>query len=60
MLEDPRNISYFTAMTAKIWVEEQAKARDSVSEAPQPFLFLKATEDGVIRNDYVDDFCTLA
>ena len=31
VLTDPRNVDFFTAMTARLWVEEQDKARTSIA-----------------------------
>ena len=60
ILEDPRNVNHFTATTARMWIEQQELARTSISEAPQPICFIAATEDGVVRNDYIEDFAELS
>ena len=58
---DPRNVCYFTAMTARIWIEEQEKAKQSVKETTVPMCFMIATHDGgntdgVVRNDYIEQY----
>jgi len=60
IFEDTRNLEFFTAMTARLWVEEQETARTSIAEAPMPICFITATEDGVVRNDYIEEFAALA
>uniref|UniRef100_A0A7S3HUJ0 Serine aminopeptidase S33 domain-containing protein n=1 Tax=Favella ehrenbergii TaxID=182087 RepID=A0A7S3HUJ0_9SPIT len=59
ILNDSRNVNFFTATTARLWVEQQELARSSVAHAPQPFCFIAATGDGVVRNDYIEDFADL-
>ena len=53
IFEDPRNVDFFTAITARLWCEEQELSRTSIAEAPQPICFIEATLDGVVRNDYI-------
>ena len=57
--EDDRNIGFFTAVTARIWNEEQAKVRQSCQEAPQPMCFIEAKEDETVRNDYIQEYAKL-
>lgn len=56
IFEDSRNVLFFTAVTAKLWVEEQAVARTNLEQCPQPFCFIAASKDGVVRNDYIKDY----
>ena len=58
--EDPRNLLFFTARTAKIWVEEQQEARANIEQVPQPICFIAASKDGVVRNDYIEEFARLS
>lgn len=60
IFEDPRNVLFFTATTAKIWVEEQDVARANIENAPQPVCFIAASKDGVVRNDYIEEFSRLS
>lgn len=60
IFDDKRNLNAFTARLAKLWVEMQEDARTSISEAPMPICFIIAREDGVVRNDYIEDFANLA
>jgi len=56
IFEDPRNLDFFTATTAKLWIEEQELSRNSAAQAPQPLCYIIASEDGVVRNDYIEEF----
>lgn len=60
IFEDERNLNHFTARLAKIWVEMQNVAKTNVAEATQPICFIIAREDGVVRNDYIEDYAGLA
>ena len=60
IFEDPRNLLFFTARTAKIWVEEQQAARNNIEECPQPMCFIAASKDGVVRNDYIEEYSRLS
>lgn len=60
IFEDERNLLFFTATTAKIWVEEQQVSRQNCEQAPQPICFIAAKKDGVVRNDYIQDFSRLS
>ena len=54
--EDPRSLGFFTVKTALIWIEEQRKALEAIKQAPQPICFIAAGGDGVVRNDYIEQF----
>ena len=43
VLTDPRNVDFFTATTARAWVEEQDKARTSIGRIAQPICFVTAS-----------------
>ena len=58
--EDQKALDFFTAKTALIWIEEQRKALESIKQAPQPICFIAAGGDGVVRNDYIEQFSQLA
>ena len=60
IFDDERNVLFFTANTAKIWVEEQQVSRQNCEQAPQPMCFIAAQKDGVVRNDYIQDFSSLS
>lgn len=60
IFEDKRNLLFFTARTARIWVEEQQAAREVIEHVPQPFCFIAASKDGVVRNDYIEDYFRLS
>lgn len=60
ILEDTRIVNFFTATTARMWVEEQALARSSIAETPLPLCFITASADGVVRNDYIEEFSNAA
>lgn len=60
IFEDPRNLLFFTATTAKLWVEEQAVAKQNIEASPLPFCFVAASKDGVVRNDYIRDYAQLS
>ena len=55
LFSDPRNLTFFTAVTARLWVEQQALAPTSVAQTSLPLCFIKAEKDGVVRNDYIED-----
>lgn len=59
IFEDKRNVLHFTAVTAKLWVEEQAVSRENIKQVPQPFCFVAASKDGVVRNDYIQEYVQL-
>ena len=58
--EDPRSLGFFTVKTALVWIEEQRKALEAIKQAPQPICFIAAGGDGVVRNDYIEQFSQLA
>ena len=60
IFHDPREIGFFTAMTARIWVEEQKIARESIQQAPMPICFIVAEKENCVRNDYIEEFSRLA
>lgn len=60
IFSDKRYLDFFTATTARLWVEEQEKARESVSLAPQPMCFVLGEAENVVRNDYIEEFYGLS
>ena len=48
---DETFVSKFTARGAKLWIEEQEKAQQSLLETEVPFLIVEAEKDDVVRND---------
>ena len=59
IFHDPREIGFFTAKTARIWVEEQKIARESIQQAPMPICFIVAEKENCVRNDYIEEFSRL-
>ena len=43
----------FTARCGVLWIEEQEVAEKAIIETDVPFLFIEASRDGVVRNDYI-------
>ena len=50
LAEDPMIVRKFTARMAKLWIDEQKKAEQSVSDTDIPILFIEAEKDDVVNN----------
>ena len=62
LIEDPKNIEFYTAQTACIWVEEQTKTKEQTKTEGfnLPACIVKASEDDVVNNDTIDEFAQMA
>ena len=60
LYEDPRVLDFFYANTAKIWVEEQNVANEIISSVQTPMLSIAGSKDGVVRNDYIEEYSRLS
>lgn len=58
--DDPLVIDFFFANTAKIWVEEQNVANKTISSIQTPILSIAGSKDGVVRNDYIEEYSRLS
>ena len=55
-LKDDTFVWSFTARGAKVWIEEQEKAQQSLLESEVPFLIIEAEKDDVVRNDVMKQY----
>ena len=60
LYHDPNNNHEFTPTTAVLWATEQERAKDSLKQTSLPILLIEATEDQVVKNDYMQQFFELA
>ena len=57
---DPKCVRKFTVTTAVLWAEEQERSKEAIKNCTVPVLMIEANNDGVVRNDYIDDFYAMA
>ena len=60
IFEDPRSIYYFTLKMATVWVEEQRKAKEAITEISTPMLFIEAEKDNTVSNPHIREYYNMA
>ena len=53
MDNDETFVSFITARTGMMWIEEQERVEQSLRETEIPFLFIEAEKDEVVSNTHI-------
>ena len=56
LLQDKIAIKKFTARGAKVWIDEQEKACQSLLDTDIPFLIVEAEKDDCVRCDVMQQY----
>ena len=57
---DPKQVRLYTPATVMVFYEEQKVASEAIKNCTLPILMVQAEKDGVVRNDYIEDFYAVA